>query len=50
MPGPDRLPIPGEAHRRVSEVPGQWKEYIEMNADYYRMDREKFAEKWGHQP
>jgi len=31
-------------------VPKEGKEYIEMNADYYRLSAEKFAEKWGHQP
>ena len=29
------------------EVPEQWKDYAAMNADYYRLDREQFAARWG---
>jgi NAD-dependent dihydropyrimidine dehydrogenase PreA subunit len=28
------------------EVPGEWKDYVAINADYYRVDREQFAERW----
>lgn len=32
------------------EVPGEWEQYVEMNADYYRLDATKFAERWSHAP
>jgi hypothetical protein len=32
------------------DVPEQWKDYKEMNADYYKLSREAFAEKWGREP
>lgn len=32
------------------EVPAEWKSYVEMNADYYRLDREAFTRKWGVAP
>jgi hypothetical protein len=28
----------------------QWKRYIEMNADYYRLNAEAFKSKWGEEP
>jgi len=32
------------------EVPAEWKDYVAMNADYYRLDSEKFAERWDRKP
>lgn len=33
-----------------NDVPEQWKEYTEMNADYFKLGKEEFAEKWGREP
>ncbi|MCS7172258.1 MAG: ferredoxin family protein [Armatimonadetes bacterium] len=41
---------PVQAIFAEADVPEQWKEYVEMNADYYRLSREEFAEKWGREP
>jgi ferredoxin len=32
------------------EVPAEWEDYVAMNADYYRLDREKFSERWHRKP
>ncbi|MBI4277285.1 MAG: ferredoxin family protein [Armatimonadetes bacterium] len=32
------------------DTPDQWKHYIEMNADYYRMSQEEFEAKHGRKP
>lgn len=32
------------------DEPEQWRDYLKKNADYYRLSREAFAEKWGHEP
>jgi hypothetical protein len=32
------------------ELPEQWKRYIEMDADYYRLNSEAFKSKWGEEP
>ncbi len=33
-----------------ADVPDQWKGYIEMNGDYYKMSKEEFAAKYGRAP
>jgi ferredoxin len=32
------------------EVPAEWKDYVAMNADYYRLDGEQFSERWHRKP
>ena len=32
------------------EVPAQWKDYVAMNADYYRLDPAQFSERWHRKP
>ncbi len=29
-----------------ADVPDQWKQYTEMNADYFKMSKEEFQAKW----
>ncbi len=41
---------PVKAISAESEVPAEWEDYVEMNADYYRVSPEKVAERWGHAP
>lgn len=38
---------PVEAIFPEDDVPEQWKDYIEKNADWYRLSAEEFEEKWG---
>ena len=32
------------------DVPEQWKSFTAMNADYYTLNRDGFAAKWGRSP
>jgi ferredoxin len=41
---------PVQAIFAEGDVPDQWKDYKEMNADYYKLSKEAFAEKWGREP
>jgi ferredoxin len=41
---------PVKAISTEAEVPEKWKDYIGMNADYYRLSREQFREKWSRDP
>lgn len=38
---------PVEAIFPEDDVPEQWKDYIEKNADWYRLSAEEFEAKWG---
>ena len=41
---------PVQAIFAEGDEPEQWKEYLTINADYYRLSPEQFVEKWGHEP
>jgi ferredoxin len=41
---------PVKAISPEDEVPEKWKQYIEMNGDYYRLSADQFQEKWGQAP
>jgi len=41
---------PVQAIFSEADTPEQWKEYIELNADYFALDRDAFAEKHGREP
>jgi len=48
--GACELVCPVKAISAEGEVSEQWKAYIELNGDYYRLGREEFKAKWGREP
>src|SRR5579875_2940591 len=41
---------PVQAIFAEADVPEQWRTFIEMNGDYYRLSREEFTAKYGRAP
>ena len=33
-----------------ADTPEKWKQYIEINADYFKLSKEEFAAKYGRNP
>ena len=41
---------PVEAIFMDEDIPENWESFIEMNADYYKLDAGEFEAKWGRKP